>query len=323
MVEAREIPMSSRGPNGKGSILVALPEEREKNLPPLIFLHGSFHGAWCWEENFFPYFAELGYPLIALNFRGAGENDETPTNRKVTIQEHCDDLQCFLGQVLSILGYATPLPILVGHSFVGVTVMKYLEGLEQKPMECFSALIIMNSLPPSGMGKVSKRMMWRSIGDTWRMVQGMAMKKFVTDPSLCRDLFFGGKPVPQEQAPNKTRSDGSPSSLFGVSDEDIVRYQLNFARDTKVSTDTKNLSWPSMKVDQKGQAPFVDDLPPCFVMGGKEDFMVDMEGCIETANYFGLLEKGPLMIDFPHDMMLVPQWKTAADEVQKWIEAII
>ena len=20
--------------------------------PPILFIHGSFHGAWCWEENF-------------------------------------------------------------------------------------------------------------------------------------------------------------------------------------------------------------------------------------------------------------------------------
>jgi hypothetical protein len=37
--------------------------------PALLFLHGSFHGAWCWAEHFLPYFCEMGYPAIALNWR--------------------------------------------------------------------------------------------------------------------------------------------------------------------------------------------------------------------------------------------------------------
>ncbi|MEI6778584.1 MAG: hypothetical protein WCK70_16925 [Chloroflexales bacterium] len=29
---------------------------------PLLFVHGAWHGAWCW-ELFLPYFAGLGYTL--------------------------------------------------------------------------------------------------------------------------------------------------------------------------------------------------------------------------------------------------------------------
>lgn len=229
-IQEREIPMPTRGENGKASILVSLPDEEVRfkvqpgdestypfTLPPIILLHGSFHGAWCWEEHYIPYFVQLGYPVVALNFRGAGAKDETATNSKVTIQEHCEDLHCFLQQIPSLFtkysgepetaseGQAplppeqaptVPLvkPILISHSFGGIVLMKYLEGewTKAKAKDSFSAIITMCSLPPSGMSRVSNRMMWRSIGDTWKMVQGMAMKKFVTDPALCRDMFFGG-----------------------------------------------------------------------------------------------------------------------------------
>ena len=30
--------------------------------PPLVFIHGSFHGGWCWDEHWLPYFAARGYP---------------------------------------------------------------------------------------------------------------------------------------------------------------------------------------------------------------------------------------------------------------------
>ncbi|CAJ1934942.1 unnamed protein product [Cylindrotheca closterium] len=72
----------------------------------------------------------------------------------------------------------------------------------------------MCSLPPSGMSRVSKRMMWRSVGDTWKMVQGMAMKKFVTDPALCRDMFFGGPNDDNEEyeAESEANPDAEPNA---------------------------------------------------------------------------------------------------------------
>ena len=30
---------------------------------PILFLHGAWHGAWCWEDYFLPYFAQKGTPL--------------------------------------------------------------------------------------------------------------------------------------------------------------------------------------------------------------------------------------------------------------------
>ncbi|CAJ1950818.1 unnamed protein product [Cylindrotheca closterium] len=247
------------------------------------------------------------------------------------------------------------------------------------------------------------------------MVQGMAMKKFVTDPALCRDMFFGGPNDDNEEyedtitdvtnvagydeeAEAEANPDAEPNAdadantadtandddygeeaeaspdteaeangdadantadtataatatssvtqiprMAKLSDSDIQKYQEFFARDTKVSTDTKNLPWPSMKMDRLGRASYVNELPPCLVVGGTQDFMVDEKGCIETANYFGLMQEngeeatreitieekrqqtkrmGLLMVDAPHDLMLVPQWKDIADELQAWIQSV-
>ena len=37
---------------------------------PLLFVHGMWHGAWCWDEFFLPYFADAGYHATALSLRG-------------------------------------------------------------------------------------------------------------------------------------------------------------------------------------------------------------------------------------------------------------
>lgn len=43
--------------------------------PPLVFVHGSYHGAWCWRENFMPYFAAAGYDTYAISLRGQGGSE--------------------------------------------------------------------------------------------------------------------------------------------------------------------------------------------------------------------------------------------------------
>jgi hypothetical protein len=43
----------------------------EKGSPsarPLLFVHGGWHGAWCW-DNFLNYFADAGYRAVALSLR--------------------------------------------------------------------------------------------------------------------------------------------------------------------------------------------------------------------------------------------------------------
>ena len=32
-----------------------------KGKPPLLFIHGSYCGAWIWERHFLPAFAKAGY----------------------------------------------------------------------------------------------------------------------------------------------------------------------------------------------------------------------------------------------------------------------
>lgn len=42
-------------------------KDADSNKPPILFIHGMWHGAWCWVPNFLPYFAELGYKGHAMS----------------------------------------------------------------------------------------------------------------------------------------------------------------------------------------------------------------------------------------------------------------
>lgn len=44
-------------------------EGRNEN-PPLVFVHGSYHAAWCWAEHWLPFFSDSGFPCYALSLLG-------------------------------------------------------------------------------------------------------------------------------------------------------------------------------------------------------------------------------------------------------------
>jgi hypothetical protein len=124
-------------------------------------------------------------------------------------------------------------------------------------------------------------------------------------------LFFGGE--------KKVQEDGSVLEDFGISDEDLHRYQSYFKRDTEAMINMPDLmkKLPSNSAVD-GKAPHLSKFPPCLVIGGIRDFIVDQEANDETAIYFGL--DSPTMIDSPHDVMLGSNWRLAADVIHEFVQ---
>lgn len=48
------------------------PDDGREKLanPPLVFIHGSFHAAWCWAEHWLPFFSQNGFNCYALSLLG-------------------------------------------------------------------------------------------------------------------------------------------------------------------------------------------------------------------------------------------------------------
>jgi pimeloyl-ACP methyl ester carboxylesterase len=295
-------------------VLSSLPTKPQGDMPPLLFLHGSFHGAWCWAEEFFPYFTNLGYPVVALSWRGTGGTFAGEGVKKVKIEEHVADLEAFLEEPLeSIVGLASARrPVLIAHSFGSLAIMK---DLEIHPERCsqLSGVAILCGVPPSGNGKLTMRYLRRSLVDSWKITAGFAMKRCTENMDLCRELFFGGKCY---ELPDGTVED------YGISDSDMVRYQSYFARDSTATIDLIGLAkcLPSATAVD-GVAPFANSLPSVLVLGAFGDFIVDEMGVDETAGYFGIFE--PVMVDSPHDVMLGAKWKNTADALATWLQEMV
>ena len=87
---------------------------------PLLFVHGTGHAAWCWDENFLPYFAENGFSAHAVSLRGHGASEGREKLKWTSITDYVED-------VFEAASGLPQKPVVVGHSLGGLVVVKYLE----------------------------------------------------------------------------------------------------------------------------------------------------------------------------------------------------
>lgn len=150
---------------------------------PLLFIHGMWHGAWCWDEYFLPFFADAGYRVAALSLRGhAGSEGKI---RGSTIADYISDVE------RAARSFETP-AVLIGHSMGGFIVQKYLETHEAP------AGVLLAPNPPFGL--------WRAFGRVLAHDPRIVLKAFLTwnlrpvveTPARVRWAFFS-EDFPEEQ----------------------------------------------------------------------------------------------------------------------------
>src|SRR3712207_3600508 len=117
--------------------LITRQPERVSCATPILFVHGAWHGAWCWDKHFMPYFAEQGFNVHALSFRNHGKSESKGQLRWKRGADYVADLE----QIVEQLG--TP-PVLIAQSLGGYVVQKYLEK-HRVP-----AAVLLASVPAKG-----------------------------------------------------------------------------------------------------------------------------------------------------------------------------
>ena len=91
----------------------------------VLLIHGACMGAWCWADNFQPWFAEQGYDVYAISLRNHGGSESIGNLRFKSIKEYVKDVS----QVISSL----PGPVfLIGHSMGGFITQHYLAEPDPK-----------------------------------------------------------------------------------------------------------------------------------------------------------------------------------------------
>ena len=124
-------------------LIEVLPEEPDPAKPPLLFVHGAWHGAWCWQEHWMTAAAAHGWRTYAVSLRGHG-NSARPGRFTLASLRH------YQHDVLQAITQLPAPPVLIGHSMGGVVVQGVLERYRSAP-----AGVLVASVPPRhGLGVV-------------------------------------------------------------------------------------------------------------------------------------------------------------------------
>jgi len=123
----------------------------EAHATPLLFVHGAYAAAWCWEEHFLQFFADAGYAAYAISLSGHGGTPGRKQLDSFSISDYGRDVAAVVAQL------PAP-PVLIGHSMGGFVLQKYLERYEAP------AAVLMCAVPPQGLLSAALGMMFSKPG---------------------------------------------------------------------------------------------------------------------------------------------------------------
>lgn len=145
---------------------------RGERRPPLLFVHGLGHGAWCWAEHWLPAAAERGFPAYAVSLRGHGGSGGAKRLTRTTTRDYVHD-------VLQTITELPEPPVLVGHSMGGLVSQLV---ADRYPVR---GLVLLTPAPSSGALPTMLATMPKRPLDVTKMLAGMTM------PLRQDNLFVG------------------------------------------------------------------------------------------------------------------------------------
>lgn len=161
-------------------------QESDAHPTPILFVHGMWHAAWCWTDNFLPYFRQHGYATYALSLQGHGSSEGSERLRWTSMADYVSNLEQVAGQM------PRP-PVLVGHSMGGMVVQKYLESNEAP------AAVLLASVSPKGVANATVRLAARHPLAFMKSMLTLSMLPVVSTPRLAREALFS-RTMPDEKA---------------------------------------------------------------------------------------------------------------------------
>lgn len=270
------------------------PYDRNSENPPLVFVHGSYHAAWCWAEHWLPFFSACGFDCYALSLLGQGESDAPSGSVAGTLQTHASDVADFIQKKVLLP------PVLLGHSFGGLIIQYYIANVKNNQaieMESFypklTGAALVCSVPPSGNSGLVWRYLFSKPIAAFKITHSLAAKAFQTSLPLCKETFFSST----------------------MEDQLVLRYQELMRESSRMPLfDLRklNASLPVPSIP-KGSVELL-------VLGANDDFIVDAEGLRETGRFYGV---SPVNVErVAHDIMLDCSWEKGAKVILSWLTAL-
>ena len=149
--------------------------------PPLVFIHGGFAGAWCWDVHFLGWFAARGWECHAPSLRGHGGSEGREDIHAFGIDDYVADI------VHAAMGFDEP-PILIGHSMGGFVAQRYLEAHPAM------AAVLMAPVPATGLSGAGLAMALNNPGLFWDVGMAHEFGRQAPSPAVLFEAVFGHRP---------------------------------------------------------------------------------------------------------------------------------
>lgn len=259
--------------------------------PPLLFLHGASHGAWCWAENFLPWFAQRGYSCFAVSLRGHGASSDECKSCPDKYSQSMED-------IAHVVASLPEPPVLVAHSMSGFFAQRYLvelAGQHERPPLAGAVMMASASLTAC-MPDLDWWRSQQSLLHAGKVVWWMMTSQVITNPKGDKEMLF------------------SPD----LPDEHFNRYHslLRSGRQT-LPASYKELQAFLPMLEEHVEA--CKQLPlPIAVMKAGSDTLIMPQQVQASADFFGV--EPVTLPDVAHDIMLDTRWESAAAILDAWLQ---
>jgi pimeloyl-ACP methyl ester carboxylesterase len=165
--------------------VISIEPEEKRFETPLLFVHGAWHGAWCWGENFLPYFARKGYTVHALSLRGHGRSSGQERLRWTRAKE-------FVADIHEVVSQLPTTPIIIAHSMGGYVTQKYLERYR------VPAVVLVSPVPVKGVLRTTLNIVRHHPLLFLRLNLKLSLYTLVETEALTQEFLFSAD-MPSEQ----------------------------------------------------------------------------------------------------------------------------
>ena len=287
---------------------------RLKHKTPLLFIHGAFTGAWCWEEHFLSFFAEAGFAAHALSVSGHGGSRGREKLDTLSISDYVDDVREVVEQL--------PMPpILIGHSMGGFIVQKYLEQYAAP------AAVLMCTVPPQGMMGVAFNALFtrpallNNLNDM--MAGGKASYESLRDALFAQEVTLDDLKRFYHLAQPESHRAIWDMTLFGLPSASKVLQHLtsneaNTHGHPLSSTETPGRVGKGGRGDSLSNVPAREDVETrLLVLGAEHDHLMPASTAQMTARTYGV--EAEIFPGMGHGLMLERDWRVVAERIKAWI----
>jgi pimeloyl-ACP methyl ester carboxylesterase len=171
----------------------------QSSKPPVLFVAGSFCGAWIWRDNFFEHFYQAGYDVAAMSFRSHGKRGLPLLSRKLS------DFEADLTQATGT--FPQP-PIVVAHSLGGLVAQRV---AAQIPIH---ALALLSPIPADGVARSVLSLAKKSPISVLKLASVTIRPQFARSGQPPIGIYSEHVPEPQRQAVTRRLQAEAPLVLL-------------------------------------------------------------------------------------------------------------